>query len=351
MHIPDGYLGPKTYTLCWLLVAPFWARGWHYLRQRMQSLEVPHIALAAAFVFVLMMFNIPVPGGTTGHAVGASIVAIALGAWPAVLAVSLALLIQALFFGDGGITAIGANCLNIAVVHSFVSLAVWNLLRPRELALHRRRTMLAAFASGYLGLLAAAFTTSVEFGLQPLLEHTPEGTPLYSALPLSVTVPAMVVSHLLLGIAEGAVTALVVGALARRPQMLGFASSNLLPAEPLWRRKCFWGWSALVALLLPLGLWIPRLFGAGEAFGEWSPQEAAARANLSSVPHGMSRLAELWSAPFADYSLGGASGAGAEALHYILSALIGVVLTVFVAFWLGRLVRARHSAVMPPVGE
>src|SRR5438046_2806128 len=121
MHIPDGYLGPRTFVFCYAAAAPFWWRAWRSLRNRLRTFEVPHIALASAFVFVLMMFNIPVPGGTSGHAVGASLLAIVFGVWPAILAVSFALLAQALLFGDGGVTAYGANCLNMAVIQTLIS--------------------------------------------------------------------------------------------------------------------------------------------------------------------------------------------------------------------------------------
>ena len=98
--------------------------------------------MAAAFSFLIMMFNVPIPGGTTGHAVGAGIIAILLGPWTAVIAVSVGLIIQAIVFGDGGITAIGANCFNIAVVMPFVSYGVFRLIRGKAIErpeiIHRR---------------------------------------------------------------------------------------------------------------------------------------------------------------------------------------------------------------------
>jgi cobalt/nickel transport system permease protein len=235
MHIPDGYLGPTTYLTCYALVAPFWAGAWRALRRKLQTMEVPYLALGAAFIFVVMMFNVPIPGGTTGHVVGASIVAISFGGWAAVLAVSFALLIQALIFGDGGVTALGANCLNMAVVQTFVTLGVWKLLRPADVRTRRWRTFGAAFAAGYLGLLAAAFATAVQFGLQPLLERAPDGTPLFCPFPLRIAVPAMVISHLFVGLLEGVVTGLVIVALAKAPDSIVTESANLLPAAVFWR--------------------------------------------------------------------------------------------------------------------
>ncbi|MEI6291142.1 MAG: energy-coupling factor ABC transporter permease, partial [Chloroflexota bacterium] len=125
MHIPDGYLSPLSSLVMFLLVLPFWLIGARKIRESMNARSVPLIALLAAFSFVIMMFNVPLPGGTTGHATGAALAAIILGPEAAVVAVSIALIIQAFFFGDGGVLAIGANCFNMAVVIPYVSYAVY----------------------------------------------------------------------------------------------------------------------------------------------------------------------------------------------------------------------------------
>jgi cobalt/nickel transport system permease protein len=155
-----------------------------------------------------MMFNIPIPGGTTGHPVGAAIIAILLGPWTAVLAVSVVLIIQALLFGDGGITAVGANCFNMAVVMPFVSYWIFKLIKRK--AESGMRLAIAAFLAGYLGLAVAALFTAFEFGIQPLIATGANGRPLYAPYPLSIAVPAMVLEHLFLfGIVEGLVTMLL----------------------------------------------------------------------------------------------------------------------------------------------
>ena len=120
MHIPDGYLGPPTYLATYAACLPLWRVAARRVKEELTSRQIPLLAISAAFSFVVMMFNIPLPGGTTGHAVGGVLIAIAVGPWGAMLAISIALVIQALLFGDGGITAIGANCLNIAFVMPFV---------------------------------------------------------------------------------------------------------------------------------------------------------------------------------------------------------------------------------------
>lgn len=210
MHIPDGYLGPQTYGLLYGVMVPIWALASKLVRKTLRQRQVPLLALASAFSFVVMMFNIPIPGGSTGHAVGGVIVTILLGPWAALIAISIALVIQALLFGDGGITAIGANCFNMAFVMPMVGYLIYRLISKGAATTSRRRWIAGAVA-GYIGLNVAAFTTAVMFGLQPLLEKGPDGRPLYFPYPLEVAVPVMAAQHLLFfGIVEAVLTALLV---------------------------------------------------------------------------------------------------------------------------------------------
>src|SRR5437879_3845302 len=110
MHIPDGYLSPIFSLSAGLVTVPAWARAVKRVRALLNHRTLPLMAMFAAFAFTLMMFNVPVPGGTTAHAVGGTLIAIVLGPWAAALCLSTALVIQALFFGDGGILAIFINC-------------------------------------------------------------------------------------------------------------------------------------------------------------------------------------------------------------------------------------------------
>src|ERR1700742_826456 len=121
MHIPDGYLSPATCAALYGGAARFWYVALRRVRNALHTRLVPLLALFSAFSFVIMMFNLPLPGGTTGHAVGVGVAAVVLGPWAAMLAISMALFIQAIFFGDGGVTAFGANCFNMAIVGSLVA--------------------------------------------------------------------------------------------------------------------------------------------------------------------------------------------------------------------------------------
>jgi cobalt/nickel transport system permease protein len=209
MHIPDGYLGPYTYIAMWIIMIPIWYYAGRKLSYELKSKQVPLLALAAAFSFVIMMFNVPIPGGSTGHAVGAAIIGIVLGPWAGVIAVSVALVLQALMFGDGGITAIAANCFNMAVVMPFVGYYVYKIISGNTEISSSRRVIAAAIA-GYISLTLAAGLTGFMFGIQPMLHQTAEGIPLYMPYSLNATVPAMLLEHALgFSILEALVTALI----------------------------------------------------------------------------------------------------------------------------------------------
>jgi cobalt/nickel transport system permease protein len=178
--------------------------------------------MAAAFSFIIMMFNLPIPGGTTGHAVGSAVIAILFGPWAAMIAVSVALIIQALIFGDGGITAIGANCFNMAVFMPFIAYYTFKLFSGNPGS--RKRVSFAAFFSGYVSLVLAAILTAVEFGIQPLIASSADGKALYCPYDLSIAIPAMALEHLLFfGIVEGIVTAIIVSYFLKNEPGLIFA--------------------------------------------------------------------------------------------------------------------------------
>src|SRR5438477_165416 len=132
------------------------------VRKVVRQRYVPLVAIGAAYSFLVMMLNVPVPDGTTAHAVGAVLVAVVLGPWAAVIAVSVALLIQALFFGDGGLLAYGANAFNMAFVMPFVGYGVYRALCHRSRPLTSPRRPLAAAVGAYVGLNASALCAAVE---------------------------------------------------------------------------------------------------------------------------------------------------------------------------------------------
>ncbi|MFH1199143.1 MAG: cobalt transporter CbiM [Candidatus Omnitrophota bacterium] len=221
MHIPDGYLSPQTGGLFYLVMLPIWIMASKIVKKALKARQVPLLAIGAAFSFVIMMFNVPIPGGTTGHAVGAVLVAILLGPWAACIAVTIALVIQALLFGDGGIIAIGANCFNMAFLEVFAGYYIYRIISIRSSTTSGRRVA-AAFIAGYVGINIAALSAAIMFGVQPLFYKTASGQALYCPYGLNVAVPVMLGEHLLIfGWVEALVTALVIKYLQKQdPDLL-----------------------------------------------------------------------------------------------------------------------------------
>ncbi|HWR57929.1 MAG TPA: cobalt transporter CbiM [Thermodesulfovibrionales bacterium] len=229
MHIPDGYLGPPTYGSLWAAMIVVWSYSSKKVKQELKTSEVPFIAMASAFSFVAMIFTVPLPGGTTAHINGATLVAILLGPWAAVIAVSVALIIQSLVFGDGGVTAIAANCFNIAFVGSLVGYAMYCLIMkvgkkfsaekesgPEEVRAPAASLQILGTALGaYAGINAAALFTAFELGIQPLIYGSGAGTD-YFPYSLKIALPAVVLPHVtLVGLLEAGVSALVIAFLRK----------------------------------------------------------------------------------------------------------------------------------------
>jgi cobalt/nickel transport system permease protein len=298
------------------------------------------------------MFNLPLPGGTTGHAVGIGLAAVVLGPWAAMLAVSVAIVIQALFFGDGGITAIGANCFNMAIIGALVSYAVYRLLAGRSAILSFRRVAAAGLA-GYVAINASALLAAIEFGIQPLLYRDATGAPLYCPYPLSVAIPAMMLGHLTIaGLAELVVSGGVVAFIQKSdPSLLkSTAGRGIALSEPIAHAgarslRPLWAGLCLLMILTPLGI-----LAAGSAWGEWMASDysnPAIRRQMAQssfrqpaplrAPEGLERLSSLWTAPFVRYAPPYVTSA---AFGYLLSAMFGAGLVMLVSLAVGRFVRA-----------
>lgn len=208
MHIPDGYLSPSTCLSISAVMLPVWYKASSVIKKNLDISQVPYMAMGAVFSFLIMMFNIPIPNGTTAHAIGGVMIAIALGPWVAVIGVSVALFIQAIVFGDGGILAFGVNAFNMAFVMPFIGYYIFNIL-TKGAEVGSKRYIIAAGIAGYIGINMAALLAAIEFGIQPLLFTAVDGTPLYCPYSLNVTVPAMMTVHLTVaGIVEGIFTAI-----------------------------------------------------------------------------------------------------------------------------------------------
>lgn len=319
MHIPDGYLSPKTCGILYLAMAPVWYLAARKLQKTLQAKEIPMLALSAAFTFVIMMFNIPIPGGATGHMVGGVVVACMLGPWAAAAAVSIALAIQALLFGDGGVTTLGANSFNMAFLMPFAGYYVYHIIAAGNPG--QRRKWIALFIAGYIAMNMAALAVAVELGIQPLIASSPDGRPLYAPYPLSITIPAMAASHLLLfGLVEGIGTAMIVSYILKTNEAVLYKPAAN-PLKPLWIGL------GILIILTPLGL-----LASGTAWGEWTSEEL--KALLGFIPEGLRGVEGFRTSLMPDYNIPGFNSPVKSALGYVISATLGsalIVLTIYIA--------------------
>jgi cobalt/nickel transport system permease protein len=314
MHIPDNYLSPATCAVMGAAMVPVWTKAVKKVKEEISRVKIPMLGVGAAFSFLLMMFNVPLPGGTTGHAVGGTLLAILLGPYAACISVTVALFIQALLFGDGGILAFGANCFNMAFVLPFLGYFVYKFIKDNVKS--EKGEYLGIVLGSYAGINVAALCAAIEFGIQPLLFKDAAGQALYCPYPLSVSIPAMVIPHLLVaGVVEVVFTVAIVAFIKK-------VSPGTIYDGAKEKTKAIYGLIVALICLTPLGL-----LATGTAWGEWGADEikdvVSGGNTLGFVPHGM-KEGFNFTAIMPDYAISGLP----EVAGYILSAIAGVVILI-----------------------
>ena len=321
MHIPDNYLSPASCAVLAVAAAPVVGLSITKVKAQLKENKelAPMLGIAASLSFLLMMFNVPIPGGTTAHAVGGVLLSILIGPYAASLALTVALLLQALLFGDGGILALGANIFNMAIAMPFVGYAVYHFFRKQN---HETTGVLVG---SYVGINVAAFLTAIELGIQPIIA-TQGGEPLYNPYGLAVTIPAMMVTHLTIAGAVEVFFTYVIYRFVKQvaPQELYTPTSVNTTS---FVKKIRYVLIALV-VLSPLGL-----LAEGTAFGEWSADELAEMMN--NVPAGIEN-GFSFEALFSDYTIPGTN----IAVGYILSAITALL----IFYILGKMIRTMNGA-------
>lgn len=328
MHIPENYLSPATCAVMTAAMVPVWTHAVKKVNLEVPKEKIPMVGVGAAFSFLGMMFNVPLVGGTTGHAVGGTLIALLFGPNAACIAVSIALLLQAVIFGDGGVLAFGANCFNMAFVLPFVGYALYSIIL-KSIKNKEKGRLIAAAISSYIALNTAALCAAIEFGIQPMIAKDATGNALYCPYGLAVSIPAMMIPHLLVaGFVEAIFTVAVYAFVLKTSKDLTYESMQLTVKEDKAdTNKKYTPIYILVAILViatPLGL-----LATGTAWGEWGADEIAEIVTngqaLGYTPQG---LANGWAMDVVmpDYTLAGAS----DVVAYILSAIIGVALLVII---------------------
>ena len=321
MHIPDNYLSPASCAVLAVAAAPVVGLSITKVKAQLKENKelAPMLGIAASLSFLLMMFNVPIPGGTTAHAVGGVLLSILIGPYAASLALTVALLLQALLFGDGGIIALGANIFNMAIAMPFVGYAVYHFFRKQN------HETAGVIVGSYVGINVAAFLTAIELGIQPIIA-TQGGEPLYNPYGLAVTIPAMMVTHLTIAGAVEVFFTYVIYRFVKQvaPQEL-YTPTSVNTTSTV--KKIRYVLIALV-VLSPLGL-----LAEGTAFGEWSAEELAEMMN--NVPAGIEN-GFSFEALFSDYTIPGTN----IAVGYILSAITALL----IFYILGKMIRTMNGA-------
>ncbi|MFD8145247.1 energy-coupling factor ABC transporter permease [Streptomyces sp. NPDC059708] len=220
MHVPDGFIDAPVSVAAGVAATAAVAVSLRGARRELDERTAPLAGLVAAFIFAVQMLNFPVAAGTSGHLLGGALAAILVGPYTGVLCVAVVLLMQGILFADGGLTALGVNILNMAVVTVLVSYAVFRVLL-RLLPAGRRSVTVAAFTGALLSVPAAA----VMFTLLYALGGTTD-------VPIGKVFTAMVGVHVLIGIGEALITAATVGAvIAVRPDLVHGARGLAAPLK------------------------------------------------------------------------------------------------------------------------
>jgi cobalt/nickel transport system permease protein len=202
MHIPDGFLSPQTYLPAYALAAGAWAWAAKGLREKLDETTVPRLAMLTALAYGLGLVMVPIPGGTSGHALGVAILALIFGVRSAFMAYSLVLLLQSLLLGAGGITALAVNALAMGLAGAAAAVAARRLLA-------RFGDALSVAVAAWLSVVIPGILVALVLGIQPLVAHRADGTPLFFPFGLSVTLPAVLLPHMVIGIGEAVLTLLV----------------------------------------------------------------------------------------------------------------------------------------------
>jgi cobalt/nickel transport system permease protein len=209
MHIPDGYLTLTISVAAFIITAVFWVIAFKKIKLTEQ--QVPMMGLLTALFFAAMFVNYPVFFGTTAHLLGGATIGLILGPFAGCISITIIMVLQALLFADGGITALGANILNMGVIGVFIPCALFVVMNKLFKFKVRSSILAAVFISAFVGDLLAAVSAGVELGLsQSVFQYG-----------IGIAVPAMALNHSIIGVAEGVVTVIIIGTLLKlRPDVL-----------------------------------------------------------------------------------------------------------------------------------
>ncbi len=314
MHIPDGFLDGKTAIASAAIATVGLGIAIRHVQQTFSARRVPLIGLAAAFIFAAQMLNFPVAGGTSGHVIGAVLAAVILGPSAAVLVMSSVLILQCLMFADGGITALGANVFNMALVAPFTGYTIYRLVC---------RVLGGTLRAKLTGIAFASWCSTVIASIACAGELALSGTARWN-----VVFTAMAGIHAIIGLGEALITSLVIVSVARlRPELL--QESAELEAKPAYGQLLAYGLIVVLGLVLFVApfasAWPDGLEKVAEALGFSGAAMQQAVAN----------------SPIPDYQV---PGVGSSVISNILAGLLGTLIVFVLSYVLARLLTSKSNS-------
>jgi len=330
MHIPDGFLSPQTYLPAYAVAGVAWAWAVRGLRGALDEQTVPRLAAVTALAYGLGLVMVPIPGGTSGHALGVAMLALLFGVRLAFLAYSLVLALQSLFFGAGGITALAVNALAMGLAGSAVAVTAFRLLR-------RWQETAAVAVAAWLSVIVPGALVALALGAQPAIAQRADGAPLFFPFGWPITLPAVLTPHVFIGIGEAVLTVLVWRFACARGWASGISAGRLAVSEanPNMGRSVAPDFSSARWLCAYLAAVVAITF-------VHEPRWLAALLAAAFVASGAARWRILRRAVFGilvfnlAVSLGYAAVAawqGSFSAQYVLLLNLRVLLMVFLGFW------------------
>jgi len=206
MHIPDGFLAANTWVPTWLISVAGIGYSLKMTALKLKDKMVPLMGVMATFIFAAQMLNFPVLGGTSGHLIGGVLAVVLLGPYAGMIVIAVVLIVQCLIFQDGGLTTLGANVFNMAILGGGVGYLIYNPIR--KLIRDNKGIIIGTAVASWSSVVIASIACAIELAIS--------GTS-----PINIALPAMAFVHMFIGLGEAMITCLVVGFVLKvRPDLI-----------------------------------------------------------------------------------------------------------------------------------